>query len=112
MSGEKARKSVTVCSLASLCAEKKPAEHPAVASAEASEYLSRMDDEAGAALRPPAVKLHALAAAAAVAFAIVVAPAQATTTYDGAKLVDAQKIGDNVIDLMMRKNPAQLLGLN
>ena len=41
LSGEKARKSVTVCSFASLCAEKKPAAQPAVATADSHSLVGR-----------------------------------------------------------------------
>ena len=50
LSGEKARKSVTVCSFASLWAEKKPAAQPAVATAD-SHSLVVAPAEVGTAVR-------------------------------------------------------------
>src|SRR5215213_4290468 len=50
LSGEKARKSVTVCSFASLCAEKNAAAQPAVATAD-SHSLVVAPSEVGTALR-------------------------------------------------------------
>src|SRR4051812_25891161 len=44
LSGEKARKSVTVCSFASLCAEKKPAAQPAVATADSHSLVVAPSD--------------------------------------------------------------------
>src|SRR5436309_15742143 len=59
LSGEKARKSVTVCSFASLCAEKNAAAQPAVATAVSHSFVVRPSDVGTAASRCVASRMRA-----------------------------------------------------